>query len=235
MWKGMRIQHWLCQPWRVRVDSMLKIKHSLSLEERSIFVISLQLNWSLLALWSSIDRWTETIPGITSERMNTTWWSTCRRQRAHCDQWYSDGSFFKQSRRRYHVGNTTVTSTSRRWDVNQPGKWIEATCLAVAGHDKIKAPWKECAEYYDTYKPTLAEINPKEDYIKFDQYTKAFSHIGPVPDLQGRLMVIVTQVRVFEQNFIRVMEGLSRACEFYAKLMLSGIYDFLENCEHWKQ
>ena len=61
-----------------------------------------------------------------------------------------------------------------------------------------------------------------------DQYTKALNHIGPVPDLQGRLMVVINQVRVFEQNLLRVMKGLSRTCEFYAKLLLNGVYDFLE-------
>ena len=90
-----------------------------------------------------------------------------------------------------------------------------------------KAHWRECAEYYERHKPTLPEVNPKEDDIKFDQYTKALAHIGTAPDIQGRLNVI-NQVRVFEQNFLRVMKGLSRACESHAKLLLNGIYEFLE-------
>ena len=49
------------------------------------------------------------------------------------------------------------------------------------------------------------------------------------PDLQGHLMVVINQVRVFEQNLLRVMKGLSRACEFYAKLLLNGVYNFLES------
>ena len=32
----------------------------------------------------------------------------------------------------------------------------------------------------------------------------------------------------FEQSLLRVMKGLSRACEFYAKLLLHGVYEFLE-------
>ena len=87
---------------------------------------------------------------------------------------------------------------------------------------------RECEEYYERYKPTLLEVNPKEDNIKFDQYTKALAHIGTVPDTQGWLMIVINQVRVFELNFLRVMEGLSRACEFYAKLLLNGVYEFLE-------
>ena len=40
-------------------------------------------------------------------------------------------------------------------------------------------------------------------------------------------MNMVEQVIIFEQNFLRMMKGLSPACEFYAKLLLHGIYDFL--------
>ena len=48
--------------------------------------------------------------------------------------------------------------------------------------------WKECAEYYKRHKPTLTEVYAKEDYIKHDQYHKALNHIGPVLDMQGRLL-----------------------------------------------
>ena len=81
---------------------------------------------------------------------------------------------------------------------------------------------RKSAEYYQRYKPTVSEIYSKKELIKYDQYTKAINHIGPVPDMQGRLMVVVNQVRVFEQNLLRVMKGLSRACEFYAQLLLNG-------------
>ena len=46
--------------------------------------------------------------------------------------------------------------------------------------------------------------------------------------MQGRLLVVIHQVRTFEQSLLRVMKGLSRACEFYAKLLLNGVYEFLE-------
>ena len=62
----------------------------------------------------------------------------------------------------------------------------------------------------------------------YDQYTKAINHIGTVPDMQGRLLVVIHQARAFEQSLLRVMIGLSRACEFYAKLLLHGVYEFLE-------
>ena len=39
---------------------------------------------------------------------------------------------------------------------------------------------------------------------------------------------MVEQVIVFEQNLLRTMKGLSPTCEFHAKLLLHGIYDFLE-------
>ena len=35
--------------------------------------------------------------------------------------------------------------------------------------------------------------------------------------MQGRLLVVIHQVRVFEQTLLRVMKGLSCACEFYVK------------------
>ena len=35
-------------------------------------------------------------------------------------------------------------------------------------------------------------------------------------------------VRVFEQTLLRVMKGLSCACEFYVKLLLNGVFEFLE-------
>ena len=88
--------------------------------------------------------------------------------------------------------------------------------------------WKECAEYYKQFRPTLEEVYPQEHCIKYDQYVKAINHIGAVPDMQGRLLDMVGQVRNFEQSLLRVMKGLSRACEFYAKLLLDGVYEFLE-------
>ena len=90
--------------------------------------------------------------------------------------------------------------------------------------------WKECANYYRQYKPTVTvtEVYAKEDHIKYDQYTKAINHIGVVPDMQGRLLEVIHQVRIFEQSLLRVMKGLSRACEFYVKLLLNGMYEFLE-------
>ena len=45
--------------------------------------------------------------------------------------------------------------------------------------------------------------------------------------MQGRLLVVIHQVRIFEQSLLRVMKGLSRACEFYVKLLLNGVYEFL--------
>ena len=62
--------------------------------------------------------------------------------------------------------------------------------------------------------PTALEVYPKEDTIKYDQYTKAFNQIGPVPSTEGRLMTVVEQVVVFEQNLLRTLKGLSPACEF---------------------
>ena len=46
--------------------------------------------------------------------------------------------------------------------------------------------------------------------------------------MQGRLLDVVGQVRNFEQSLLRVMKGLSRACEFYTKLLLNGVYEFLD-------
>ena len=91
-----------------------------------------------------------------------------------------------------------------------------------------KAHWKECADYYDRYKPTAIEVYPKEDTIKYDQYSKAFNQIGPVPSTEGRLMTVVEQVVIFEQNILRTLKGLSPACEYYAKLLLHGMHHFLE-------
>ena len=91
-----------------------------------------------------------------------------------------------------------------------------------------KAHWKECADYYERHKPTAIEVFPKEDTIKYDQYTKAFGQIGQVPSTEGRLMAVVEQVVIFEQNILRALKGLSPACEFYAKLLLHGMYHFLE-------
>ena len=91
-----------------------------------------------------------------------------------------------------------------------------------------KTHWKECADYYRQYKPTITEVYATEDHIKYDQYTKAINHIGVVPDMQGRLLLVINQVRLFEQSLLRVMKGLSQACEFYAKLLLNGVYEFLE-------
>ena len=76
---------------------------------------------------------------------------------------------------------------------------------------------KECADYYRHCKPTVTEVYAKEDTIKYDQCVKAINHIGTVPDMQGRLLVVIHQVRT---------KGLSRACEFYAKLLLYGVYEF---------
>ena len=91
-----------------------------------------------------------------------------------------------------------------------------------------KTHWKECADYYKRFRPTLVEVYPQEHGIKYDQYVKAINHIGTVPDMQGRLLDTVGQVRNFEQSLLRVMKGLSRACEFYTKLLLNGVYEFLE-------
>ena len=88
--------------------------------------------------------------------------------------------------------------------------------------------WKECADYYRHYKPTVTEVYAKEDGIRYDQYVKAINHIGTVTDMQGRLLNVIHQVRTYEQSLLRVMKGLSRACEFYAKLLLNGVYEFLE-------
>ena len=88
--------------------------------------------------------------------------------------------------------------------------------------------WKECADYYKQFKPALEEVYPQEHGIKYDQYVKAINHIGAVPDMQGRLLDMVGQVRNFEQSLLRVMKGLSHACEFYTKLLLDGVYEFLE-------
>ena len=74
----------------------------------------------------------------------------------------------------------------------------------------------------------MIEVYAKEDHIKYDQYTKAINNIGVDPDMQGRLLVVIHQVRVFEQTLLRVMKGLSCACEFYVKLLLNGVYEFLE-------
>ena len=41
-------------------------------------------------------------------------------------------------------------------------------------------------------------------------------------------MSVVEQVIVFEQNLLRTMKGLSPACKFYGKLLLHGMYQFLE-------
>ena len=91
-----------------------------------------------------------------------------------------------------------------------------------------KAHWKDCADYYERHKPVAMDVFPKEDNIKHDQYTKAFSQIGQVPSTEGRLMTVVEQVVIFEQNILRTFKGLSPACEFYAKLLLHGMYHFLE-------
>ena len=88
--------------------------------------------------------------------------------------------------------------------------------------------WNECAEYYRQFRPTIEEVYPQEHGIKYDQYLKAINQIGVVPDMQGRLLDVVGQIRNFEQNLLRVMKGLSRACEFYAKLLLNGVYEFLD-------
>ena len=70
-----------------------------------------------------------------------------------------------------------------------------------------KAHWKECADYYERYQPKALEVYPKEDTIKYGQYTKAFNQIGPVPSTEGRLMTVVEQVAVFEQNILRTLKG----------------------------
>ena len=51
-----------------------------------------------------------------------------------------------------------------------------------------KAHWRDFSDYYEEYKPTVLQLHAKEDNIKFDQYTKAFSQIGQVLDAEGRLM-----------------------------------------------
>ena len=88
--------------------------------------------------------------------------------------------------------------------------------------------WKECADCYKQFRLTLVEVYPHEYGIKYDQYVKAINHIGAVPDMQGRLLDVIGQVRTFEQSLLRVMKGLSRACELYTKLLLNGVYEFLE-------
>ena len=93
-----------------------------------------------------------------------------------------------------------------------------------------KAHWKDCADYYERHKPVAIDVFPKEDNIKHDQYTKAFGQIGQVPSTEGRLMTVVEQVVIFEQNILRTFKGLSPACEFYAKLLLHGMYS-LSNFE----
>ena len=47
-------------------------------------------------------------------------------------------------------------------------------------------------------------------------------------------MTVVEQVVVFEQNILRALKGLSPACEFYAKLLLHGMYHFLEQLRRLK-
>ena len=97
-----------------------------------------------------------------------------------------------------------------------------------------KAHWKDCADYYERHKPVAIDVFPKEDNIKHDQYTKAFGQIGQVPSTEGRLMTVVEQVVIFEQNILRTFKGLSPACEFYAKLLLHGMYHFLEQLERFE-
>ena len=91
-----------------------------------------------------------------------------------------------------------------------------------------RSHWRECADYYRHYKPTVTEVYAKEDNIKYDQSVKAINHIGTVPDMQGRLLVVIHQVRTFEQSLLRVTKGLSRACQFCANLLLNGVYEILE-------
>ena len=55
--------------------------------------------------------------------------------------------------------------------------------------------WKECADYYKQFRPTFEEVYPQEHSIKYYQYVKAINHIGVVPDMQGRLLDVVGQVR----------------------------------------
>ena len=62
--------------------------------------------------------------------------------------------------------------------------------------------WKECADYYKQFRPALVEVYPQEHGIKYDQYVKAINHIGVVPDMQGRLLDVVGQVRNFEQSLL---------------------------------
>ena len=46
---------------------------------------------------------------------------------------------------------------------------------------------------------------------------KAINHIGTVPDMQGRLLNVINQVRTFEQSLLRVMKG----CHVLASFMQS--------------
>ena len=70
-----------------------------------------------------------------------------------------------------------------------------------------KAHWKECSDYYERHEPTALEVYPKEDTIKYDQYTKAFNQICPVPSAEGRLMSVVEQVVVFRTKPPLYAEG----------------------------
>ena len=75
-----------------------------------------------------------------------------------------------------------------------------------------RSHWKECADYCQHCKPTVTEVYAKlskQDHIKYDQYTRAINHITSIPDMQGRLMVVVHQVRMFEQNLLRVMKNVN--------------------------
>ena len=108
-------------------------------------------------------------------------------------------------------------------------KMSQSYTLVVTGNgSKRKGTWKECADYYERYKPTAIEVYPKEDKSSMISTPKAFGQIGPVPSTEGRLMTVVEQGVVFEQNILRTLKGLSPACEFCAKLLLHGMYHFLE-------
>ena len=43
-----------------------------------------------------------------------------------------------------------------------------------------RSHWKECADYYQHYKPTVTEVYAKEDTIKYDQYVKAILGLSQI-------------------------------------------------------
>ena len=64
-----------------------------------------------------------------------------------------------------------------------------------------RSHWKDCADYYRHYRPTVTEVYAKEDTIKHHQNTKTINHIGTVPDMQGRLLVVIHQYAHLNKAF----------------------------------